>query len=103
MFKRTVIQKTSGIKETIKVSLLGSVCEQPVFKGLSHFLFSKYSSIALRISSATFNPVSIARFFSCLICLSVRYVSIRFMFLIYTLFICMSRTILKEDADSSAT
>lgn len=79
------------------------VGEQSVFKGLSHFLFSKYASIALRISSAFFNPVCFARTFNRSICLLVRYVSIRFMPLIYTPFMCMPTIILRKDADSPVT
>jgi len=103
LLKRTIIEKASRIKKLVKFGFLSFICEQPVFKGLSHLL-SKNPSIARRMSSATFKPVFVASSFSRLICPSVRYVSIRFIRLIYILFVCMSTTILRKQGGlSSAT
>lgn len=91
LFKGTIIEKTGRTKKLTKLYVLGFVCKQPVFEGLSHFLFSRYSSIALRMSSATFSPVSFAKAFSPVICCSVMYVSILFIRIIYTFNYQMSR------------
>jgi len=82
-----IVQKTSRIEKTVKLSFLSLVGKQPIFKGLPHFAFSKYSSIARRICSAVFKPVFLANSSKSLICLSVRCVFIRFIQTLYTLHI----------------
>ena len=87
LLKGVIVQKTSRIEKTVKLSFLSLVGKQPVFKGLPHFAFSKYSSIARRICSAVFKPVFLANSSKSLICLSVRCVFIRFIQTLYTLHI----------------
>jgi len=92
MFKSAVVEKTSRINKLVKLCLLSFVCEQPIFEGQSHSCFPKYSSIALRTSSATFNPVLAESCFKNFICFSVKCIFIRFIQLLYTPFLaCQAR------------
>jgi len=92
VFKSAVIQKSSRTKKVAELGFLGFVRKQSVFKRLSHFDFSKYSSIALRTSSATLKPDFLDDSFNNLNWFSVRYIFVRFIHLIYTIkTLCQSK------------
>ena len=99
LLKGTIIQKAGRIKHIVKRGLLRIASEQSVFKSLFHFALSKYKSIALRISSATVNPVSIASFFNRSICGLVMYVSILFIHIIYTPHVILSSFISRKEGE----
>ena len=89
------------IKNVFQLKFLGLVGKKTILKRFFHFAFFKYTSIALRISSATFNPVLSARFFNRTICWLVMCIFTRFIQLIYTLYFNLSIIILKKEKGSA--